>query len=191
MPPTSRSSSATSSRPARSQLATCRRGPRSWSPDRTSRVNSPGRTRRTGTGASPARHGQLGRSGDDRRRPGGRSSSAIAHNAQPWRLTELAADRYRVTYAYADKLLADPDDRDGLLAAGGMSRPCGSRPKIVACRRPLNPTLSTMSRGSTSGRCGSDGSPVCRSARRRDLEPAVQPAPVCPPTPPAGPRDRT
>jgi hypothetical protein len=42
-----------------------------------------------------------------------------AHNAQPWRLSRLPGGRYRLWYAFADKLLADPDDRDGLLAVGG------------------------------------------------------------------------
>lgn len=43
-----------------------------------------------------------------------------AHNAQPWRLSRLAGHRYLLWYAYADKLQADPDDRDGLLAVGGF-----------------------------------------------------------------------
>jgi hypothetical protein len=43
-----------------------------------------------------------------------------AHNAQPWRLSDLGGNRYLIWYAYADKLLADPDDRDGLLAMGGF-----------------------------------------------------------------------
>jgi hypothetical protein len=43
-----------------------------------------------------------------------------AHNAQPWRLSDLGRRRYLLWYAYADKLLADPDDRDGLLAMGGF-----------------------------------------------------------------------
>jgi nitroreductase len=42
-----------------------------------------------------------------------------AHNAQPWRLSPERDGGYRLWYAYADKLLADPDDRDGLLAVGG------------------------------------------------------------------------
>jgi hypothetical protein len=43
-----------------------------------------------------------------------------AHNAQPWRLTPLGESRYRLWYAFADKLLADPEDRDGIMAAGGF-----------------------------------------------------------------------
>src|SRR5258708_2902484 len=43
-----------------------------------------------------------------------------AHNAQPWRLSQLEGDRYELWYAFADKLLADPDDRDGLIAIGGF-----------------------------------------------------------------------
>jgi hypothetical protein len=43
-----------------------------------------------------------------------------AHNAQPWRLTSLGDDAYELWYAYADKLLADPDDRDGIIAVGGF-----------------------------------------------------------------------
>jgi hypothetical protein len=45
-----------------------------------------------------------------------------AHNAQPWRLVALDGDglRYRLRYAFADKLLADPDDRDAMLAMGAF-----------------------------------------------------------------------
>jgi len=43
-----------------------------------------------------------------------------AHNAQPWRLSRIEGDRYELWYAFADKLLADPDDRDGLIAVGGF-----------------------------------------------------------------------
>jgi hypothetical protein len=43
-----------------------------------------------------------------------------AHNAQPWRLTRLGEHRYLLWYAYQDKLLADPDDRDGIMAMGGF-----------------------------------------------------------------------
>jgi hypothetical protein len=43
-----------------------------------------------------------------------------AHNAQPWRLSRVADTAYLLWYAFADKLLADPDDRDGLMAVGGF-----------------------------------------------------------------------
>ena len=43
-----------------------------------------------------------------------------AHNAQPWRLHRLGEHEYLIWYAYADKLRADPDDRDGLMAIGGF-----------------------------------------------------------------------
>ena len=49
-----------------------------------------------------------------------------AHNAQPWRLypepggPNDAYGSYRLFYAYADKLLADPDDRDALLGMGAF-----------------------------------------------------------------------
>lgn len=43
-----------------------------------------------------------------------------AHNAQPWRLRALGRNEYLLWYAYADKLLADPDDRDGIMAMGGF-----------------------------------------------------------------------
>lgn len=43
-----------------------------------------------------------------------------AHNAQPWRLTSLGENRYLLWYAFADRLLADPDDRDGIMAMGGF-----------------------------------------------------------------------
>ncbi|GHO97920.1 hypothetical protein KSF_079680 [Reticulibacter mediterranei] len=49
-----------------------------------------------------------------------------AHNAQPWRLypedgaPDEAYGSYRLFYAHADKLLADPDDRDALLGMGAF-----------------------------------------------------------------------
>lgn len=43
-----------------------------------------------------------------------------AHNAQPWRLYPQADGSYTLWYAYADKLLADPDDRDALLSIGAF-----------------------------------------------------------------------
>jgi hypothetical protein len=43
-----------------------------------------------------------------------------AHNAQPWRLSPSGPDAFLLWYAYADKLRADPDDRDGLMAVGGF-----------------------------------------------------------------------
>jgi hypothetical protein len=44
-----------------------------------------------------------------------------AHNAQPWRLTPMPDGRsYELWYALADKLDADPDDRDGLIAVGAF-----------------------------------------------------------------------
>jgi len=43
-----------------------------------------------------------------------------AHNAQPWRLSLVRPNRFLIWYALADKLRADPDDRDGLMAVGGF-----------------------------------------------------------------------
>jgi hypothetical protein len=43
-----------------------------------------------------------------------------AHNAQPWRLRTLGQNEYLLWYAFKDKLLADPDDRDGIMAMGGF-----------------------------------------------------------------------
>jgi hypothetical protein len=43
-----------------------------------------------------------------------------AHNAQPWRLSPLPGGRYLLWYAFEDKLLADPDDRDGIMATGAF-----------------------------------------------------------------------
>ena len=43
-----------------------------------------------------------------------------AHNAQPWRLGRVDDRSYLLWYAFADKLRADPDDRDGLIAVGGF-----------------------------------------------------------------------
>lgn len=42
-----------------------------------------------------------------------------AHNAQPWRVSE-GKGRLVVWYADSDRLLADPDDRDGLMAMGAF-----------------------------------------------------------------------
>lgn len=43
-----------------------------------------------------------------------------AHNAQPWRISQLREDEYLIWYAFVDKLRADPDHRDGLMAVGGF-----------------------------------------------------------------------
>jgi nitroreductase len=43
-----------------------------------------------------------------------------AHNAQPWRLRALGQNEYLLWYAFKDKLRADPDDRDGIMAMGGF-----------------------------------------------------------------------
>jgi hypothetical protein len=43
-----------------------------------------------------------------------------AHNAQPWRLSAIDDRSYLLWYAFADKLRADPDDRDGIIAVGGF-----------------------------------------------------------------------
>lgn len=43
-----------------------------------------------------------------------------AHNVQPWRLRALGPNEYLLWYAFEDKLLADPDDRDGIMAVGGF-----------------------------------------------------------------------
>jgi nitroreductase len=43
-----------------------------------------------------------------------------AHNVQPWRLSRLGDRQYRLWYAFEDRLLADPDDRDGIMATGGF-----------------------------------------------------------------------
>ena len=43
-----------------------------------------------------------------------------AHNAQPWRLSRVGDGTYLLWYSFADKLLADPDDRDGIIAVGGF-----------------------------------------------------------------------
>jgi len=43
-----------------------------------------------------------------------------AHNAQPWRLSPAGLGKYILWYAFEDKLLADPDDRDGIMATGSF-----------------------------------------------------------------------
>ncbi len=60
-----------------------------------------------------------------------------AHNAQPWRLTRLNDGGYRLWYAFADKLLADPDDRDGIMATGGFYETL----RLEAEKRGLTTTL--------------------------------------------------
>jgi hypothetical protein len=60
-----------------------------------------------------------------------------AHNAQPWRLTRLNDGGYRLWYAFEDKLLADPDDRDGIMATGGFYETL----RLAAERRGLTTTL--------------------------------------------------
>ena len=43
-----------------------------------------------------------------------------AHNAQPWRLSPAGEGKYALWYTFEDKLLADPDDRDGIMATGSF-----------------------------------------------------------------------
>jgi hypothetical protein len=62
-----------------------------------------------------------------------------AHNAQPWRVSRLRENVYLIGYAFADKLRADPDDRDGLLAVGGFYetlRLCSERVGLRAAFEP-------------------------------------------------------
>ena len=70
-----------------------------------------------------------------------------AHNAQPWRLSPLGADRYRLWYAYADKLRADPDDRDGLMAVGAFYETL----RLAAEHRGLRVDLDTSVRRQEAG----------------------------------------
>lgn len=60
-----------------------------------------------------------------------------AHNAQPWRLSPAPEGDYVLWYAFADKLLADPDDRDGIMAAGAFYETL----RLVAEGRGLTVTL--------------------------------------------------
>lgn len=43
-----------------------------------------------------------------------------AHNAQPWKLRRISAGRFLLWYPFEDKLLSDPDDRDGIMATGAF-----------------------------------------------------------------------
>jgi hypothetical protein len=61
-----------------------------------------------------------------------------AHNAQPWRLSGAGEHDYLLWYAYADKLLADPDDRDGLIASGGFYETL----RLAAAHRGLGVTFA-------------------------------------------------
>src|ERR1700679_2939809 len=60
-----------------------------------------------------------------------------AHNAQPWRLSRLGDRQYRLWYAFEDRLLADPDDRDGIMATGGFYETL----RLAAERRGMTTTL--------------------------------------------------
>lgn len=70
-----------------------------------------------------------------------------AHNAQPWRLSEVAPGGYLVWYAYADKLLADPDDRDGLLAVGGFYETMRLAAEAAGVEAPFEPRLRRHAAG--------------------------------------------
>lgn len=43
-----------------------------------------------------------------------------AHNARPWRLRKISRGHYLLSYPFEDKLLSDPDDRDGIMATGAF-----------------------------------------------------------------------
>lgn len=75
-----------------------------------------------------------------------------AHNAQPWRLTPLDDGRsYLLWYAYADKLDADPDDRDGLLAAGAFYETLSLAAAAAGWRAGFTPAVEDGPDGITLG----------------------------------------
>jgi hypothetical protein len=70
-----------------------------------------------------------------------------AHNAQPWRLTPEGSGTYRLWYAFADKLLADPDDRDGIMAMGGFYETLSLAAERVGLQTRFDHAPSTHSHG--------------------------------------------
>jgi nitroreductase len=70
-----------------------------------------------------------------------------AHNAQPWRLARIGDATFRLTYAYADRLLADPDDRDGLLAIGGFYETLRLAAEAESLEAEFTPTMTPATTG--------------------------------------------
>jgi hypothetical protein len=110
-----------------------------------------------------------------------------AHNAQPWRLSPVGPDEYLLWYAYADRLLADPDDRDALMAMGAFyetlrleAESRGMTVELELTPRPHDQgiTLGTVSFAPLAG----DPDPLAGAiARRQANRNAYQRTPLPPP----------
>jgi hypothetical protein len=74
-----------------------------------------------------------------------------AHNAQPWRLSRTGDVTYLLWYAFADKLLADPDDRDGIIAVGGFYETLRLAGEVRGLRADFEPAVATHEAGITLG----------------------------------------
>ena len=74
-----------------------------------------------------------------------------AHNAQPWRLSRVDGRSYLLWYAFADKLRADPDDRDGLIAVGGFLETLRLEAQLRGLDASLSPATERHAHGITLG----------------------------------------
>jgi hypothetical protein len=74
-----------------------------------------------------------------------------AHNAQPWRLSRIRDGLYLLWYAFADKLLADPDDRDGLIAVGGFFETLRLAAEVRGLHADFEPAVARHSSGISLG----------------------------------------
>jgi len=87
--------------------------------------------------------------------------SPSAHNAQPWRLAALAdGHSYELRYAFADKLAADPDDRDALLALGAFYETLSLAAEMSNKRAGFQPSFRTVGDGMLIGTISLDAQPV-------------------------------
>ena len=74
-----------------------------------------------------------------------------AHNAQPWRLSRVDGRSYLLWYAFADKLRADPDDRDGLIAVRGSFETLRLEAQLRGLDASLSPATERHAHGITLG----------------------------------------
>lgn len=70
-----------------------------------------------------------------------------AHNAQPWRLIDRGGDEFVLRYAFADRLLADPNDRDGIMAMGGFYETLSLSAEHAGLRTRFEPIMATHPNG--------------------------------------------
>jgi nitroreductase family protein len=95
-----------------------------------------------------------------------------AHNAQPWRLSQISADTFLLWYAFADKLLADPGDRDGIIAVGGFYETLRLASEARGLRTTFKPDLVDRESGISLGtvtfsRLHGDPDPLAIAIERR------------------------